>query len=373
MNLRPLLLSVAVLAPLAAAVWWFQRPEPPPSLDDARVGRRLADPDALSRAARITLTLPSGETVVFVRAGDKRWTIEGSPSLPADMVKLARLSSELVGARVERFVTRNPDRMATLGLGETVLAYLDAEGKTLLALDLGKTATGGGRFLRHGDETRAYLARVDLALDATAAAWRDTLLLPGVAASDIASLSIQFGDTFSTSSVTLERVAADAPWTSGDAPEGKRPKQSLVTGQLTTLAGLRYTEVAPRIDPAVVAARVFPREVAIKTFGGRTVAVSFQRLPAPPVPAEGENAPPAAPRPVYVEITDSSPDDVLVAAAKTHAFEVAEWVFTGLPSKPEDLFEDVPVPAAAPDPASSQTSVTTEPLTAEPAPVVGPK
>lgn len=342
MNLRPLLISVAVLAPLAAAVWWFQRPEPPPSLNDARVGQRLAEPDALARAARIRLTLPSGETVSFARAADQRWTIEGTPALPADVVKLARLSSELVGARVERLVTRNPDRISALGFGETRVAYLDADGKTLLELDLGKTADGGGRFLRHGEESQAYLARLDLHLDATAAAWRDTLLLPGLAAADIASIRIQFTDTFVATSATLTRESADVPWTADQPPEGKQLKQTLVSGQLTNLANLRYTGIAPRLDPAVVAARVFPREVEIKTFDGRTLVVSFQRLPAPPAPAEGETAPPAGPRPVYVEVTDSSADAVLATAARTHVFEIAEWVFNALPAKPEDLFENTP-------------------------------
>lgn len=342
MNLRPLLLSVAVLAPLAAAVWWFQRPEPPPSLKDARVGQRLADPDALARAARIRLTMPSGKTVVFSRAADKRWIVEGTPALPADVVKLARLSSELVGARIERLVTRNPDRISTLGLGHALVAYLDADGKPLLELDLGRTADGGGRFLRHGEEQQVYLARLDPHLEATTAAWRDTLLLPGLAAADIASIRIHFTDTFVATNTTLTRESADAPWTASTTPEGKQLKQSLITSQLTNLANLRYTRTAPRLDPAVVAARVFPREVEIKTFDGRTLTISFQRLPVPPAPADGETAPPAGPRPVYVEIADSSPDAVLSEAARTHAFEVAEWVFTALPAKPEDLFEPLP-------------------------------
>jgi hypothetical protein len=372
MNLRPLLLSVAVLAPLAAAVWWFQRPEPPPSLSDARVGQRLAEPDALARAARIRLTLPSGENVAFARAANERWTVEGAPALPADIAKLARLSSELVGARIERLVTRNPDRISALGFGDTRIAYLDAEDKTLLQLDLGKTADGGGSFLRHGEEPRAYLARLDLHLDATAAAWRDTLLLPGLAAADIASLRIHFTDTFVVNSATLTRETADAPWAADSTPDGKQLKQSLITGQLTNLANLRYTNPAPRLDPAVVAARVFAREIELRTFEGRSVTVTFKRVPAPPGPAESESAPPAEPRPVYVEVTDSSPDAILAEAVKTHAFEVAEWVFNALPAKPADLFEDAPAAASSPAP-DEPVSVTTEPVSIETSPTPAEK
>jgi hypothetical protein len=334
MNLRPLLLSVAVLAPLAAAVWWFQRPEPAPSLNDPRVDARLAEPDALARAAHLRLTLPSGEAVAFTRAEVGRWVVEGEPALPADRSKLASLSSTLIGTRVERLVTRNPDRLATLGLGETRIAYLDADQKPLLELDLGKTADSGGRFLRYGDETQAYLARLNLHLDATAAAWRDTLLLPGLVPADIASIRIQFTDTFVATNTNLTRDSADAPWTAAPTPEGKQVKQSLLTSQLNTLANLRYTGVAPRLDPAVVAARVFPREIELRTFTDRSITLRFQRLPAPPTPADG-----SAPRPVYVELIDSEPDALLAAAARTHAFEIAEWVFNGLPAKAEELFE----------------------------------
>jgi hypothetical protein len=116
-------------------------------------------------------------------------------------------------------------------------------------------------------------------------------------------------------------------------------KQSLLTSQLNTLANLRYTGVAPRLDPAVVAARVFPREIELRTFTDRSITLRFQRLPAPPTPADGSAPPPAAPRPVYVELIDSEPDALLAAAARTHAFEIAEWVFNGLPAKAEELFE----------------------------------
>lgn len=340
MKLRPLLLSVAVLAPLAAATWWFQRPEPPPSLSDVRVGARLADPDTLARSARIRLTLPGGEAITFARAEGSRWAVEGSPALPADLSKLTRLSADLVGARVERLVTRNPDRVATLGLGETRVAYLDADGKTLLELQIGKNADGGGRFLRYGDESAAYLARLDLRLDATPAAWRDTLLLPGLAAADVSSLRIQFPDA--GTSVTLTREKAGEPWTSSAAPEGQRVKQSFVPGQLTNLVGLRYTGTAPRLDPGVTAARVFPREIELKTFDDRSVTLHFQRLPAPPAAPEGQSPAPSAPRPVYVEIKDSVVDPLLGAAGRTHAFEVAEWIVNGLPAKPDDLFEAKP-------------------------------
>ncbi|MEN9840277.1 MAG: hypothetical protein RL376_77 [Verrucomicrobiota bacterium] len=375
MHLRPLVLSLALLLPAAAGVWWFQRPQPAPSTLDARIGQRVADPAVLAEATRIQLK--SGErTLEFTRSTDARWTLGGTPALPADLSRLGRLTADLVSPKIERLVTSSPARLASLALDTDRLSFLDASGKPLLSLDLGKTADGGGRFLRFGDETKAYLARLNLNLDPTPDNWRDTALLPGLKATDITSLTLQFPNT--AERVTISRPAADKPWTSPATPAGQQIKASLLDSQTNNLASLRYTNYAPNLDPGVIAARILPREVSFITFSGRKVKISFARaaeIPAPPAPApkEGEAPPPpppAAPRPVYVEITDSQPDALLVTAARTHAFEVADWIFTALPASPAEVFEPVPAPPAATTETPAPTapvSVTTPPLSA-PAP-----
>ncbi len=353
MKLRPLLLSLAVLIPAAGAIWWLQRPAPSPQSADTRLGQRVADPALLASAARVRIE-SAGQTLELARAAGDRWTLTGTPVLPADATRLSRLGADLVSPKIERLVTTNPTRLATLDLASAGVTFLDADGKVLLALDLGKTADGGGRFVRYADEAKAYLARLDLTLDAEAASWRDTTLVTLLTAADIASVSIGFPAT--PTPVVVSRTAVDAPWTSPATPAGQQVKASLLTNQLGNLTALRYSAVAPKLDPGVVAARIFPRELTLTTFAGRTVKFAISRATeplAPPAPAvkEGEiasPAPTAAPRPVYVEVTDSTPDAVLVAAALTHAFEIGDWIFTSLPAQTADLFEPVPTP---PEPA----------------------
>lgn len=388
MRLRPLLLALAVLVPVSAAVWWFGRPAPVAS-DDARVGQRVADPAALASAARVTIK-SSGKSVELARGDGDRWTLVGDPVLPADTSRLTRLTADLVAPKIERHVSSLADKIATFELDSAGLVYADASGKPLLDLDLGKTLEGGARVVRYGDEQKTYAARLGVHLDAEPSSWRDTTLVAGLQASDIASISIGFPDT--PAPVVVSRPKAEDPWTSPATPAGQQVKASLITSQIGNLSGLRYTDVAPNLDPGVVAARIFPREVTLGTFDGRTVKIAFARAPEPPAPPapevkEGETPPPppaAAPRPAYVEITDSKPDAILAAAAKTHAFEVAEWIFTALPAKTADLFEPVPTPPApsaatggsSPAPATSpdtgsSVSVTTPPLTV-PAPTPEP-
>jgi hypothetical protein len=364
MRLRPLLLSLAILVPAAGAVWWLQRPAPAANSADARIGQRVADPSVVAEATRIRIE-SAGKTVELTRAADGRWTLAGTPALPADVSRLNRLAADLVAPKVERLVTSNASRLATLDLDASSVTLLDAAGKTLLALDLGKTADGGGRFVRYGDEAKAYLARLNVSLDAEPASWRDTALVAGLKAEDVASVSIAFPDT--PAPVLVSRTAADATWTSPATPAGSQVKASVLSSQLGNLTGLRYTEVKPNLDPGVVAARILPRDITLTTFAGRTVKLALCRAPEPPAPPapevkEGETPPPpppAAPRPVYVEVTDSQPDAVLAEAAKTHAFEIGEWIFTSLPAKSADLFEPVPAPPAAAAPAATPPSETT--------------
>ena len=384
MKLRPLLLSLAVLVPVSAIVWWAGRPQPVSADADPRIGQRVAEPSTLASAARVRVT-SGGKTLEFSRGEGERWTLAGEPALPADVSKLTRLASDLVSPKIERLVSSRAEKIGTYDLASTGVAYLDGSEKSLLDLDLGKTLEGGARILRYGDEAKAYAARLNVVLDAEPAAWRDTTLVAGVKADDIAAIS--FGFSGEPAPIVVSRAKASDPWTSPATPAGQQVKASVLSSQTANLPALRYSNVAPNIDPAVVAARVFTRDITLTTFDGRAVKISFARAPEPPAPSkpevkEGETAPPtppAAPRPVYVEITDSKPDAILAAAAKTHAFEVADWVFTGLPAKSGDLFEPVPTPPAPASPvtpalpeasseakaptASAPISVTTPPLT----------
>jgi hypothetical protein len=389
MKLRPLLLSIAVLVPVAGAVWWFQRPAPATQNADARIGQRVADPSVLAGATKVRIKA-SGKTLELSRADASatRWILAAAsaaePVLPADSARLSRLAADLVSPKIERLVTSNPTRIATLGLDDSALTFLDAGGKSLLALDLGKNADGGGRFLRYGTEAKAYLARLNTFLDAEATSWRDTALVSELKPEDIASATITLPDT--PAQVVVSRPDAKSPWTSPAAPAGHQVKASAVTSQLTNLTGLRYTAFAPVFDPAVVAARILTRDVTLTTFDGRTVKIALGRAPEPPKPAkpatppaEGATPPPeptATPRPVYVEITDSKPDATLAAAAKTHAFEVGDWIHTALPAKAADLFEPVPTPptpAATPAPATPAAPAAKEPISVTTPPLSAPK
>lgn len=374
MKLRPLLVSLAVLAPLAAIAWWLGKPAAPASSADPRLGQSIANAEHLAAASRLEIKA-SGASLAFTRNAAERWIIDGTPALPADVSRLAGLSKNLVTSKIERLVSARPEKIATFELDQSSVVFTDPAGKSILDLQLGKTAEGGGRIFRYGEEPRAYLARLDLTVDTSASSWRDTALFSGLKAEDVSSFSISFPPE--PGAVTFSREKSDQPWTSANTPDGHTIKASSLASQAGNLTTLRYTDVKPNFDPDVVAARVFPREVTFTTFGGRTVTLGFYRLPEPPAPAaskpeEGDATPPPspAPRPVYAAIiSDSAPDTVLAEVGKTHTFEIAEWLYNALPASRADLFEPGATPsvpaATSPAPNSAgenEVSATTPPV-----------
>jgi hypothetical protein len=378
MKLKTLLIVVALLAVLSAAAWWFNRPVSPPSLTDARVGAPLLDSASAEKAARVRLT-ENGKTVLLVRAASASWQVADYHDLPADFAKLASLVKSLMTARVERLVTASPERIARLGFGETAITVLDEADKPLLELSLGKPAEGGGRFLRFGSDKPAYLTRLDTWLDLEPRNWADTALVRFNPA-DIAKITLSLPG--GGPPLALTRIDANAAFTVGVTPEGKRLKSEVVVSLLDTLAQLRFTETSPLEEPKAVAARVAARTLTLTTFGGKTLTFAFGRepertvikadalkpdlaLPAAlaaslakpsPLPSADKFGPgsfaavplteklPAGP--VFVVITDSDASSTVNAAMKKRAFQVGEFALNALPASAEALFELVPPPVA---------------------------
>lgn len=366
MKLKTLLIVVALLAALSGAAWFFNRSTPPPSLADARIGQPvLATADA-EKAARVRIT-QNGKTVLLVRDADSSWLVSSYHDLPADFTKLATLVKSLNSANVERLVTTSPDRIKRLEFSDTTITVLDSADKPLLALTLGKSADTGGRYLRFGDENKAYLARLDTWLDVEPKNWADATLAKFTPA-DIAKVSIAFADA---PAVTLSRANATAAFTADTTPDGQRLKSDTIPSLLSTLSNLRFTETSATDDPQAVGARAAARTVTLTTFDNKTLTFALGRQPehnvvkpdalkpAPTALVSGEPKPsptdllgtvteklPAGP--VFAFITHSDASAPVNALMKKRAFQIADYALNSLPADRAALFEAVPPPAANP-------------------------
>jgi hypothetical protein len=385
MKIKTLIVSVIVLAALSAAVFIARRPGPPPS-QDARIGQPVIDRSTVEKAAKLRIT-DQGKSVIVTRDANGTWHDTSYYDLPADFAKLSGFIGNLTDAKLDRLVTSNPERMARLEFKDTKIELLDAADKPLWTLTLGKNSeAGGGRFVRFDDEKKAYLATLNAWLDTEAKNWANAELL-NVKPDDVAKIEIEFpaGEPNHTATppttVVISRPKKDAPWTADKTPADKKVKTDTVSSVLNSVGTVRFSDTSDPSDPNVAAAKAHERTFKLTTFDNKTYTVAMGRKPEEkklkPAAAKADEKKPATadeksaktdsaekkadekkpaepefetipPGPVYVFISSSDSTAPVNALMQKRAFQIADYTFTGLPQKPDDLFEGAPSATPAP-------------------------
>ncbi len=359
MKLRTLVVAIAVLAALSVVAYLMDRPQPQAS-EDPRVGKALLDPDTVARASGLVIS-DQGKKVELSRNSDGSWRVPSYFGMPADFEKISRLVQDLNEAKVERFVTSNPDRLSHLDFKDSSIALNDAAGKEIWSVTLGKTPEqGNGRFIRFGAEPKAYFSGLHVWLDTDAKGWANAQLVT-VKPDDVSSVEIPFDGG---APVVATRAKKGAPWTSAAAPAGKKLVADKVSSALTSLTSLRFTDTVDAKDAAAAGAAAHMRTFKLTTFDGKTITVALGRKPEekklkPPVADDKQvlapigkstevkaEAKPVTPEfetvpagPVFAVVSSSDAHAAINELMKRRAFQVDEYTFTGLPQKPEDLFE----------------------------------
>jgi len=384
MKLRSLLLTVIVLAAVSAVVYFIQRPAPP-KISDPRIGNALVDPTVVEKAAKLHLS-DQGKSGTLTRAADGKWHVSDYYDLPADFSKLTRFTNDLVEAKLQRLVTTNPDRISRLEFKDTKIELSDSAGKELWSVTLGKTAEAGGRFVRFGSEAKAYLSSLSAWLDTEPKNWADTALL-SIKPEEISRIELSFTDG---SIVTASRAKKEAPWTAEPTPANHIINPDKVTSLLSTVTSLRFSDTTDPNDANAAAAKAHQRTIKVSTFDGKNYQISLGRKPEekklkpPSATADGKSGPgtlgsvtdlakdaaqkkdektasvpkPITPEyetipagPVFVTVTSSDANSPVNALMQKRAFQVSDYVFTGLPQNANELFKAAPAPVPAPTPA----------------------
>ncbi len=378
MKLKTLLVSVLVLGLLSVGAWFLSRP-PAPVAADARLGTALVDQSAVEKTAKLRVA-DAGKTVELARQSDGTWRVTSYHDLPADFSKLSGLIGNLTEAKLQRLVTSSADRIARLEFKDTKIELLDAAGKELFAVTLGKNPeTGGGRFVRFGTEQKAYLASLNAWLDTEPKNWANSEIL-NLKADDIAKIEIPFAEG---GPVVVSRAKKEDPWTAAATPAGQRVKADKVASVLSSLASVRFSDTTAPDDAKATEAKAHQRTYKFETFDKKTVTVALGRKPEekklkPPAPsADGKSGPaalgsvadlakkddkkddkPLAPEfetipagPVFAAVSHSDTSAPVNAIMAKRAFQISDYTFTSLPQKADELFE--PAPAPAPEPAKA--------------------
>ncbi len=358
MKLRTIVIIVALLAALSVVAYFKNRPEPAPPAD-ARVGKPLLDSDTALRAGGLVVA-DQGKKVELARGADGTWRVTSYFGLPADFEKVARLVQDLNEAKVERFVTANPERLEHLEFKDSTITLNDASGQEIWSVTLGKTPdSGNGRFIRFDHEPKAYFSGTHVWLDTDAKGWANAQLAT-VKPDEVARVEIPFE---SGAPLAITRAKKDAPWAAEGGPPGQKLLAEKVSSLLASLTSLRFSDTTDPKDPAAAQAAAHARVFKMTTFGGQTVSVALGRKPEekklkPPVadkdalaslskPVDAKAEPKAvAPEfdvtpagPVFAVVSSSDAKAPINELMGRRAFEVDDYTFTGLPQKADDLFE----------------------------------
>ena len=383
MKLRTIVLTIAVLAALSAVAFFATRTAAPPPAD-TRVGQPLVDRALVEKAAKLRFS-DQGKTVTLVRQPDATWRVATYYDFPADFSKLTTFIGSLTDAKLDRLVTSSPDRIARLEFKDTKIDLLDATDKELWTVTLGKAPdTGGGRFVRFGSEQKAFLTNLSAYLDTESKNWASTELL-ALKPDDIAKIEIPFSEG---GPVTFSRAKKEDPWTSDKTPAGQQVKADKINSVLNSVGTVRFSDTNELADANAIAAKANERLFKLETFDKKIIKVALGRKPEekklkPAAPnadgktglaslgtaadllkkdADGKPAEPAKPLmpefetipagPVFVNISHgdgaAAPVNTLM---EKRAFQIADYTFTALPQKTDELFEPAPPPPAALAPA----------------------
>ncbi|HEY4988185.1 MAG TPA: DUF4340 domain-containing protein, partial [Opitutaceae bacterium] len=270
------------------------------------------------------------------------------------------LVQDLNEAKVERFVTANPERIGRLEFKDSFIALKDGAGTEIWRVTLGKASdAGNGRFIRFGSEPKAFFSGLHTWLDTDAKGWASAQLVT-VKPDDIAKVEIPFD---SGTTVAASRAKKEDPWTAAPPAAGQKLVPDKVASVVTALTSLRFSDTVDPKDPGVARAAAHLRTFRLTTFDGRTITVALGRTPEErrlkaPVADSKDVAPLArgadgkpevkaiAPEfdttpagPVFAVVSNSDEKDAVNELMRKRAFQVDEYTFTGLPQKPEELFQ----------------------------------
>jgi len=359
MKLKTLAVSVALLAVLSAAAFWLNRPPPQPKADPL-VGKPLVDASIIDGSTGLRFS-DQGKTIELARDAGGSWRDSSYFGLPADFQKLSSFVNDLSSSKVQRFVTASPERLSRLDFKDTRIEVLGPGGKPSLLVTLGKNAEGGGRFVRFGDLSRAYLSTFNAWLDTDPRGWADATLV-SLKPDDVGRITIFFDQA---PPLGLSRAKPGDAWSAAPPAPGRALKADAVASLLGTLGSLRFSDTTPPSDPGAEAARRHVRTVTVTPFSGPALTISLGRVPerrnprlspkpAAPAPAAKGGGPAAAPEfdivpagPVYAFISSSDPKAPVNGLMRERAFQIDEFAFTSLPQRPDDLFEPAPPARAA--------------------------
>jgi hypothetical protein len=295
MKLRPLAVTLAVLAALNVGAAWRARSRQARSSASAFVDGPLLDPSHLARAHRIVVRekpltkvvhqdegfqvtrvidadAPIRESVL-TRTKAGTWVVSSYFDLDADMEWVGRTMSDLSQGRLTRFLTSDPDLMSDLGFQGTLLRLEDEQGEVVREIEMGRKDGGDAYQVVRIGKRDAFVAKHEAEILGDPLAWIVTRVLSFQAA-DVRDLELPFLDPREPP-LLLQRAERGAPLDPArervpDARRVSERAEELLTKLLAEPLLLAVARTHPAVQAATTAARV-----RLTLFDGRRYEVGY--------------------------------------------------------------------------------------------------
>ncbi len=343
MKLKPLLIAIALLAILAVIAYRGTQPDSKGEAVPAE--QNLLQPELFSQVTQIKLkTQEDANSLEFTKNAAGFWILEDYYGVPVDFEKLSALVDKCIEGRIIRSVTRNPERIKRLDIGEKHILLLGEDANPLWELETGKSGPSGGTFIRLDQNPEILLAELDLYFNTQKEDWADKTVLD-FTVEEIVEISISFSEE--TTSLILTRETQGAAFSSAELGEDQQVKQDEVTRFLKTLINARLTRVVDAADPDAIAAKAHEtKSFILKRFNEDLYALNIGRRPTPPDESKTEEETTDAeanPEPqlvfIFYEFSDSA--NPWQSSLENAALIFPESMYTRIPKTRQKFIETI--------------------------------
>ena len=350
MKTKPLIILTVVLALAAGLVFWRNQVRERGPAEDPRVGQTVVTADMLESTRRIVLR--EGDLQVTLEAEGDRWKILEEEGLTAKNAMLRVLTGRFLEGRLIRLVSRNPDRIAQLGIDGPTVTFLDANGREQIHLHIGRRDDEQGTTLLTvgSTEPQAYFADFTLHVEMESARWIEKRLL-SFSPNEVAALELGWNGA---GKLSFSRDEAGSPWEGSSTGDEETILPDPLGAFLRALGRLEFA--SHQTTPPGGASAWERRSATVRLFDETEYVILMQRS----IPEEDEE------EIVVGQILSNRENDPLnpLMERLTFIFPPAAWAnFPAhgdfFPAVEEASAEEANEP---PEPARGPISVTTEPL-----------
>ena len=249
-----------------------------------------------------SLKIVDAENSVTLKKEDKQWSVDERADYEADFPRLTRLLRSLMEVSVAQSKKAGPAFNERFGMNPeaesqdnhgTQVTFLDADGKEIESLSIGKTTSGegsqaSGKYIRLGSEPEAVYAVNESFQDLSAkpSDWLDGTFFT---VNGIKSITLNPEEDTSIQGWTVNRMNAGSDFTIENLAAGRKPAADKLTTLREVLSSPRFEDVLTEEEAKAQRNEGEAHLLTLETFDGFTYTLDY--APTKPTDADGESAP----------------------------------------------------------------------------------